>query len=584
MLFITVYFLFSCHPEKVLPEEKVAQNIVLQIDSFSDFIEKKLLPVVESNVDGKQLQQLFLKSRLAYKKFEWAAEYFTITVTRTVNGPPVPEVELNGQIRQPGGLQVIETLLYPCYEPKNKQQLIAQLRHLQAECAIYKLYFKNIALFRWQVWEAAKQELFRIQTLGITGFDDPLSGNSMAEAATSLQSLRQMLTNYARPDSRLPGLLRAAAYYLNVHQDFNTFDRAEFIIKYANPVTRVLTQIQQKPDFHPLHYKRLLVQDAATLFDASAFDSTAFASDPGETLTPEKIAIGRQLFNDPLLSGTMTRSCASCHKPEKGFTDGLARHTVFNSKSLLDRHTPALLNAALQPAQFADLRANTLEEQVGDVLANQKEMHSSIQLVRKRLTATAQYPQLFAAAFHHQKKDFIKNSEIIQVISSYVRSLSSLNSRFDQYMRGDSFAMTSDEISGFNLFMGRARCGTCHYMPLFNGALPPFYETMDAEIIGVPKTRQNKAIDPDEGRYKIIPVDPLKYAFKTPTIRNSARTAPYMHNGVFQNLKQVIDFYNKGGGAGLGLKIPNQTLSSEPLKLSSKEEQQLIVFIHSLDN
>jgi len=121
-------------------------------------------------------------------------------------------------------------------------------------------------------------------------------------------------------------------------------------------------------------------------------------------------------------------------------------------------------------------------------------------------------------------------------------------------------------------------------MPLFNVNFHPEFKKIETEVIGVPRSIGNNEIDPDMGRYDIIKIASLKHAFKTPTIRNAARTAPYMHNGVFSTLQQVISFYNKGGGAGLGLKLENQTLPFDKLNLTEKEQEDIISFIKSLNS
>jgi len=144
--------------------------------------------------------------------------------------------------------------------------------------------------------------------------------------------------------------------------------------------------------------------------------------------------------------------------------------------------------------------------------------------------------------------------------------------------------MNVNEINGFNLFMGKAKCATCHFMPLFNGNFPPGYKQMESEIIGVPETRANLHIDPDLGRYDIIKIESFKHAFKIPTTRNTTLTAPYMHNGVFSTLDQVLEFYNRGGGAGSGIKIENQTLPVDSLNLTLKERDDIIAFMRSLDS
>ena len=131
---------------------------------------------------------------------------------------------------------------------------------------------------------------------------------------------------------------------------------------------------------------------------------------------------------------------------------------------------------------------------------------------------------------------------------------------------------------------GKGQCGTCHFAPLFNGLIPPFYETSELEIIGVPKTDDPKNVltDEDEGSYRLLPVNYNKGAFKTPTVRNVAKTGPYMHNGSFHTLNTVLDFYNAGGGNGWGLTNSEQTLPSDSLKLSDKEKKAIISFLNSV--
>ena len=126
-----------------------------------------------------------------------------------------------------------------------------------------------------------------------------------------------------------------------------------------------------------------------------------------------------------------------------------------------------------------------------------------------------------------------------------------LNSRFDEYMQGNEQALSRQELKGFNLFMGKAKCATCHFIPLFNGITPPKYVMSETEVLGVPPSLADSTLDPDPGYYSVIGVDAYKYAFKIPSVRNSEKTAPYMHNGVYQTLDQVMEFYNNAGAAGL---------------------------------
>ncbi len=141
---------------------------------------------------------------------------------------------------------------------------------------------------------------------------------------------------------------------------------------------------------------------------------------------------------------------------------------------------------------------------------------------------------------------------------------------------------TPEEKMGFNIFMGKALCATCHFIPLTNGTVPPFFIETEKEVIGVPESLDNKQLDDDLGFYWMFKEDIHRGMFKTPSVRNSELTAPYMHNGVYKNLEQVIEFYNLGGGAGLGFDLSYQTLPFDELKLTDKEQKALVAFLKSL--
>jgi len=584
---IAGYSLFSCNQVPIAPEKAIAQTLSLQVDSFAADKNKLLAAVESGSMSEKALQQQFLHLRLSYKKFEWASEYFTPAISRFVNGPPVQEVEMaSGQVFEPAGLQVIESYLFPKYDVHQKKELIRQLKLLQAGCNKYKTYFDNIDIFDWQVFDAAKLEVFRILSLGITGFDNPLTQKSMAESAVSLTSMKAALAYYEDKvgAENLPAQFDSATHYLTRNADFNSFNRAEFITAYGNPLTISMSDLERKLNIRITRYNRLLNQDAKTLFDTNAFNVNAYAPDQTSFISEKKIALGRVLFADPMLSGNGSRSCQSCHQPAKAFTDGLVANNMFSSKKLLKRNTPTLINAAFQPSQFYDLRVKTLEDQAISVVQNKDEMHGSMKLAVVRLWQNKSYRQLFENAFPKPGRMGIDTLEVMNAIGSYVRSLVGLNSRFDEYMRGKKSAMDQQEISGFNLFMGKAKCATCHYMPLFNGSFPPRYMIVESEIIGVPQSIAKTAIDEDMGRYSQLKIEAFKHAFKIPTVRDASRTAPYMHNGVFKTLPQVMDFYNKGGGAGLGYKVENQTLPTDKLNLTNKESDDIMAFIKALDS
>jgi cytochrome c peroxidase len=575
-------------------EQEIKDTLLAQIHIFHHFVADSFLPAVsDSKIPEADIQRLFLKTRLLFKKFEWAAEYFMGATTAMVNGPPVQEVE-NADLLDPAlargltpsGLQVMEELLFPQYDTSQKKRVIEQLRLLVFNSSIYQAYFRDHSMSNWRILDAARLEVFRILTLGITGFDNPLTLNSMQESSASLESLHQVLAYYVQstPDSGLIKQIRDAIGYLQQNTDFNAFNRAAFITDYGNKISAGIAQLEQNLNLPSVRYNRLLRQEAKTLFDPDAFNANAFAPGPDYFMSKPRIALGKKLFYDASLSGPGTRSCASCHQPGKAFTDGLIKHQAIHGTKQIERNTPTLINTALQSNLFYDMRALTLEDQVRDVINNKNEMGGSLQEIVTHLQHNETYKELFSIAYPENTQNTIDTFEVMNAIASYVRSLTSFNSRFDEYMRGDKSALKPAEVAGFNLFMGKARCATCHYMPLFNGMRPPKYVVSDAEIIGVPATVNDSIIDPDLGWYNIIHVPAYKYAFKTPTLRNIDKTAPYMHNGVYATLEQVMCFYNNGGGAGAGIKIDNQTLSQDSLHLTEEETSDIIAFMKSLDS
>jgi cytochrome c peroxidase len=593
--FIPFYPNHGDHTHSSPRERNIQKRVFNQITSFRDYAKDTLLfEVSKAKVDAQSVRRAFLKSRLLFKKFEWAAEYFSADLTRRLNGPPVQEIE-NADLLDPSlargvepiGLQVIEQFIYPEYDTAGKKELISQVEHLITNADYLISYFADHQLADWRILDAAKLEVFRINALGITGFDGSLSLNSMEESAASLESLRDILSLFInkKNDTHLPEDVNASIEYLHRHPDFDSFDRAVFITRFSNKISSGIAQLERDLPGRKIKYNRMLRQEARTLFDSGAFNADAFSPGPEFLTTDAKVALGRKLFYDVSLSGTHTRSCASCHNPDLAFTDGVARHAdIHDSTRLLSRNVPTLLNTALQSNYFYDMRALTLEDQVRDVINNKQEMDGSMEAVIEYVSAEESYPSLFKKAFPAKRDKGIGPDEVTNALASYVRSLTQLNSRFDAYMRGDEDALSTRELQGFNLFMGKAKCATCHFLPLFNGVTPPKYIASETEVLGVPGSLSDSTLDTDPGYYAVIGVDSYKNAFKIPTIRNINRTAPYMHNGIYQTLDEVMEFYNNGGGAGLGIHLPNQTLSEENLRLTEIEKEDIVAFMNSLES
>jgi len=267
------------------------------------------------------------------------------------------------------------------------------------------------------------------------------------------------------------------------------------------------------------------------------------------------------------------------------FTDGLARAKPLPGQTATLRNTPSLINVAFEPSLFAEGRSRSLETQIGVVLESRAEMASSVDQVAVRLQSDSSYRAAFASAMPDRKAAApITGLEVRQALAAYLRSLTTFDSRFDRAMRGDTLAVAASERRGFTVFMGRGKCATCHFVPLLNGVVPPDYRTAEAEVIGVPSTADtvHARLDPDPGRARVEGVPNNQFAFKVPALRNVARTAPYTHNGVFRTLEQVVNFYNRGGAAGLGIRVASQTLSPARLELRAEEKRDLVAFLNAL--
>src|SRR5215471_17638451 len=302
---------------------------------------------------------------------------------------------------------------------------------------------------------------------------------------------------------------------------------------------------------------------------------------PGARMTREKVELGRLLYFDPVLSGDNEQSCATCHHPDLGFSDGRLTSMGLGGKGVgpdrqggkqVRRSAPTIWNAAFNQKQFWDGRANDLEEQASFPITSPDEMNQDRDELVKELKAIPEYVRLFDRAFSGVGGSAVTFNNVTSAIAAFERTIISDNSPFDRYAAGDQTALTVEQRRGLTLFRSlKTRCFECHGFPTF--ANPDF------KVIGVPQMPGQKE---DFGRSEIEGGEPYKNAFKVPTLRNVALTAPYMHNGRFQTLEEVIDFYAGGGGHGQGLNLPNLDDKIRGFKISPQEKKDLIAFLNAL--
>lgn len=291
-----------------------------------------------------------------------------------------------------------------------------------------------------------------------------------------------------------------------------------------------------------------------------------------EGLDPKSIDLGRLLFFDPLLSGDHSQSCADCHQPDRGFSDG--RSVSLGSAGLpLTRSAPSLWNVGLLSLFFWDGRAKTLEQQAEGPLFSPHEMANTPLGLTKSLKANKTYASLFAEVFP-DAKDVVKVRHVTKALADFERTLISLNSPYDLYIRGDTAALSPAEIDGFNVFRSFvSRCTECH--------TPPLFTNEQFAVIGVPDKNGHAK---DFGVGALLGEESLQGAFKVPTLRNIAKTAPYMHAGHFATLDEVVTFYNSGGGRALSGSSPHIHWHIRPMGLTPLELTSLVLFLKTLND
>lgn len=443
------------------------------------------------HIDPISLKKAFQDARFAYKRVEFLSEYYFPTTSKAINGAPIPEVEPDNPKYpvEPGGFQVIEELIYADSVITDTSSLVEQASLLQDAVIRLEKTAESLLLTDAHIWDALRLELFRIETLGISGYDSPIAKLSLFESAEVLKSCNTYLSVYDQDNNnqykKLKDAIQTSIRFLERNISFDDFDRAVFIRNHMNIVTGLLNETQKTTGIPYFNEPRPLVADASNLFDSKAWNawyySTNYRKPDNSGLLEE---LGAALFYEPLLSGNNIRTCASCHGPEKAFTDGLPKNKSFDGKKVILRNTPSILFSALQPAQFADTRVSFLEDQAKQVVENPEEMHNNLKQAAQKIKREKKYSTLLNKAFGSIE---IGEIEIQTALAAFIRSKSVLNSRFDDYMKGDDNAVTPIEIKGFNVFMGKAKCGTCHFMPLFNGTVPPNFLKIETEVLGVPE-------------------------------------------------------------------------------------------------
>jgi len=296
--------------------------------------------------------------------------------------------------------------------------------------------------------------------------------------------------------------------------------------------------------------------------------------------TAEKIELGKKLFFDRRLSGDGTTSCATCHVPEQGYADGQDISQSYPTTKNW-RNAQTLINVGMYKSLFHDGRVKTLEDQALFPMMSAFEMNQNLDFVEEEIRVVPEYVEAFKKVFGGEPN----KERIAMAIAAFERTLISLNAPYDRFLKGDQSALSDGARKGYEIFRGKGKCTECHYSA--NLSDDKFYALNVPEnpvLLNDPRVTATmrfvakvyhypdyRSLKEDPGRYLISKDKKDWKAFRTPTVREVARTGPYMHNGVFNSLDEVIDFFNAGGGKG------NKYL--KPLGLTDDEKQALRTFL-----
>ncbi|MCJ8154331.1 cytochrome-c peroxidase [Chryseobacterium sp. SSA4.19] len=573
-------------------ENSVINTGLLKFKNKLDQLKSDAHRFSEDKISLDELRQSLKNTRNSFKEIEFYVAYHYPEFTKThLNAAPLFHIEAAGTTSYtlpPEGLQVLDELIFSDEAADQKEEIKTITDFLYNSYAgFYSSTVKNGLSKGNNKTLPLRIELIRIYSLGVTGFDTPGSLNISEEAMHAFSGMKKYINddsyfkNYNIQKANV--ILTEAINYLLKNKDFETFDRIEFYKKYIQPLYEEFGAWDGNTD----DLKEFSGWNAGSknFFSSDFLDPYFYTLLKKEDDSPNLKQLGKKIFFDQEVSDNGKMSCATCHLPENAFTDAKSKSLSNVEGRTVLRNSPSLYNAVFAKRFFYDLRAFYLEQQAEHVIYNEDEFNTSYESIIKKLKTKPEYKKAFGKAFKNGK---ISKENFSRALSSYVASLYSYESDFDRFMRNEK-DISSDVKKGFNLFMGKANCATCHFAPNFSGLVPPFFNENESEVLGItakPINQKPIELDIDKGRLN----SPVKKenswiyenSFKTVTVRNIALTKPYFHNGAFNTLEEVMDFYNEGGGEGLGLPVKNQTLAPDKLNLTKTEISQIIAFLNSL--
>ena len=575
---------------------------LLEFKQQQIFLETFILHTDLSSEDNKRSVRTQIEAaRLKLKNIDFWLRYFEPNAYRKMNGP-LP-VEWENEVfekfeppyrREGAGLSLAELSLDQT--PLIKDSLIQLIKKSEEAIKTFEADSITGQLNSYSHFFLANRLfLLNLAAIYTTGFECPDTNHVIPELQSMLLGTKEIYNSYNQsfPEKPLTGEYlekyeKTISFVQKQGAGFSTFNHFDFIRDYVNPLFAINQKFINEYNARSINYNDYtLNNNIQSIFDKSLYASQntkgIYSMVEDEKTLLQIRYIGKLLFYDPILSGNNMRSCASCHNPTEYFTDttiGMALQ--FDKQKRLPRNTPTLINSVYNHLLMLDGKHISLQAQGKDVITNPNEMNSNEKELIKKVLSCKVYKEAFKSFLKltPEEKDITLN-HIVSAITFYDGSYSRFYSPFDNAMNNKGF-VSDDAKNGFNLFMSRAKCATCHFVPNFNGVKPPYIGS-EFEVLGTPADTSFKDLSSDNGRYMINQAPETLHAFRTGSIRNAEYTKPYMHNGVFKSLEEVIDFYDVGGGQGKKMIVANQTLAGDSLHLTRSEKKELLAFIYSLN-
>jgi len=441
---------------------------------------------------------------------------------------------------------------------------------------------------------ANRLHLLNLATIYTTGFECPDPSLAIPEAQAMLEAALEdyelyniQNSSYEISDAYLLRYSQMIDFVKTQPQHMQLFDHFTFIKDFVNPLfTLNQLRIQELKLTSTNVNDYSLNNDALSIFDKKLYkgleNKGVFKGLKEQKDLDRLYALGEQLFNDPILSSNNQRSCASCHKPSQLFNDTTFRTSIqLDRITPLPRNTPSLVGSLKNHLLMLDGKHISAEKQAEEVSQNPMEMGLGSKETLPKILAIKTYKKELKSLAKKTINNDVMPDHIYSALIFYYSSFDTASSSLDRAMN-HSQPLSAKAIRGFNLFMSKGECATCHFAPQYNGVKPP-YVSSEFEVVGTPTDTSYSSLSTDIGRGKVHNVPEMQNAFRTPTLRNLSHTHPYMHNGVFNTIDEVLEFYNSGGGAGNGLTVPNQTLNSNELDLTAAEKSDIKAFLLTLN-